>query len=41
MFWLPGNHHNYAGGHVEQVEAGAHHVGGGIVHLLRHTLFFA
>ena len=35
--WLPGNHHHYASGYVDQGEAGAHNVGGESVHLLRHT----
>ena len=39
--WPPGNHHHCAGGHVEHGEAGAHHVGGGLLHLLRHTFFCA
>ena len=29
------------GGCVEEKEGGAHHVGGGVVHQLRHTLLFA
>ena len=38
---LPGNHHHCAGGHVDQEEAGAHHIGGGLVHLLRRIFFCA